>query len=73
LQRVASIVSVDMSWAWSEFPDIFPPVILHFGNDIGNGSLLCWGALICCYPHLFSLLRLLIIAYICIHFKALSP
>jgi hypothetical protein len=25
--------------ALSEFPDIFLPVILHFGSDISNGSL----------------------------------
>ncbi len=30
----------------SEFPDTLPPVILHFGGDIGDGSLCVQGPLI---------------------------
>jgi hypothetical protein len=45
----------------SEFPDTLSPVILHFGGAIGDKRP--WGRL---------LLRLLIIAYICILVEAWS-
>jgi hypothetical protein len=55
----------------SEFLGTLPPVILHFGNNFGDSNLCIEMPLIshCC---LFPLLRLLMIAYICILVKVLS-
>jgi hypothetical protein len=41
----------------SEFPDTFPPVILHFGGDIGDGSLCVEVPLIHCHRRRFRFLR----------------
>jgi hypothetical protein len=56
----------------SEFPDTLALVIIHFGNDIGEGNLCIEVPLIGRRCRLFTLLRLLIIAYICTLVKALS-
>jgi hypothetical protein len=52
----------------SEFTDTLLPVILHFSGIISNGSLCFEVSLI--RRSWFPLLRLLIIAYICILFDA---
>jgi hypothetical protein len=56
----------------SKFPDTLPLVILHFGGDIGDGSLCVQGSLIRRRRRWFRLLRSLKIVYMCILTKALS-
>ncbi len=56
----------------SEFPDALPLVILHFGGDIGEGSICVQGPLIRRRHRRFRLLRPLKIVYMCILIKALS-
>ncbi len=56
----------------SEFPDTLPLVILHFGGDIGDGSLCVQGSLIRRRRRRFRLLRPLKIVFMCILVKALS-
>jgi hypothetical protein len=55
-----------------EFPDTNPPIILHFGPDICDGSLHVQGSLIHRRRQQFRLLRQLKIAYMCFLNKALS-
>jgi hypothetical protein len=56
----------------SEFHDTLLLIILHFSSDIGDGSLCIEISQTCQLHRLFPLLRLLMIAYICILIKALS-
>jgi hypothetical protein len=56
----------------SKFPDTLPLVILHFGGDIGDGSLCIQGPLIRRRRQWFRLLRSLKIVYMYILTKALS-
>jgi hypothetical protein len=56
----------------SEIPDTLPLVILHFGGDIGDGSLCVQGPLIRRRCRWFRLLRNLKIVYMYILTKALS-
>jgi hypothetical protein len=70
VNNLADCLLVDMSWP-EQVPGTLRLVNLHFGRDIGDGRLCNEVPLI--WYHLFPFLCLLIIAYICVVFKALSP
>ncbi len=55
----------------SKFPGTLLPISHHFYGNIGDGSFLAELPLIC--HRRFTILLLLIIAYICVLFKVMSP